>query len=97
MANIQINEISQNYSYNIGSSSFCTVALPITASWGPALIDPKSANRDLKDLLESITWKKFPATQAGVESFISTFRGPAANYRIAKDYSYHTALTLLAN
>ena len=97
MANIQINEISQNYSYNIGSSSFCTVALPITASWGPALIDPKSANRDLKDLLESVTWKKFPATQAGVESFISTFRGPAANYRIAKDYSYHTALTLLAN
>lgn len=97
MANIQINEISQNYSYNIGSSSFCTVALPITASWGPALIDPKSANRDLKDLLESVTWKKFPATQAGVESFISAFRGPAANYRIAKDYSYHTALTLLAN
>lgn len=97
MANIQINEISQNYSYNIGSSSFCTVALPITASWGPALIDPKSANRDLKDLLESVTWKKFPATQAGVESFISTFRGPAANYRIAKDYSYHIALTLLAN
>lgn len=97
MANIQINEISQNYSYNIGSSSFCTVALPITASWGPALIDPKSVNRDLADLLESVTWKKFPATQAGVESFIATFRGPAANYRIAKDYSYHTALTLLAN
>lgn len=97
MANITINEISQNYSYNIGSSSFCTVALPITASWGPALVDPESAGKDIKDLLESIVWKKFPATQAGVESFISTFRGPAANYRIAKDYSYQMALTLLAN
>lgn len=97
MANITINEISQNYSYNIGSSSFCTVALPITASWGPALLDPESTGKDLSTLLESVTWQKFPASQDGVESFISTFRGPAANYRIAKDYSYHMALTLLAN
>lgn len=97
MANITINEISQNYSYNIGSSSFCTVALPITASWGPALLDPESTGKDLTTLLESVTWQKFPASQDGVESFISTFRGPAANYRIAKDYSYHMALTLLAN
>lgn len=97
MANITINEISQNYSYNIGSSSFCTVALPITASWGPALLDPESTGKDLSTLLESVIWQKFPASQDGVESFISTFRGPAANYRIAKDYSYHMALTLLAN
>lgn len=97
MANITINEISQNYSYNIGASSFCTVALPITASWGPALIDPESAGKTINELLEATTWSKFPATQAGVEAFISTFRGPAAGYRIAKDYSYHAALTLLAN
>lgn len=97
MANITINEVSQNYSYNIGSSSFCTVALPITASWGPALLDPVSTGKELSTLLESVSWQKFPATQEGVELFISTFRGPAANYRIAKDYSYHMALTLLAN
>lgn len=97
MANITINEVSQNYSYNIGTSSFCTVALPITASWGPALLDPVSTGKDINTLLESVTWRKFPASQEGVEAFISTYRGPAANYRIAKDYSYQMALTLLAN
>jgi hypothetical protein len=42
MANIVINEISDNYTYNVGDSSFATVALPITACWGPALLAPSS-------------------------------------------------------
>ena len=95
MANITINEISQNYTYNIGTSSFCTVALPITASWGPGFVDPNAAGLDLETVLENVVWQRFPATQAGLESFVSTFRGPAANYRIAKDYSYQMAMTLL--
>ena len=39
MANIVINEISQNYTYNIGNNSFATVALPITSCWGPGFFD----------------------------------------------------------
>ena len=40
MAQITINEISQGYSYNIGTSSYATVALPITSSWGPGYFNP---------------------------------------------------------
>lgn len=95
MAQITINEISQNYTYNIGANSFCTVALPITASWGPGYIDPVASGIDKETVLENTVWQRFPATQAGLESFVSTYRGPAASYRIAKDYSYQMAMTLL--
>lgn len=97
MAQITINEISQNYTFNIGSSSFATVALPITASWGPGFVDPDTLGKDIDGVLEETTWKRFPATQAGLESFISTYRGPAANYRSAKDYSFQMAQTLLTS
>ena len=40
MAQIVINEYSKNYTYNIGATSFATVALPITACWGPGYFDP---------------------------------------------------------
>lgn len=97
MAQIQINEISQNYTFNIGTSAFATVALPITASWGPAFVDPESVGKTVDEVLEDTTWQRFPATQVGLESFVSTFRGPAANYRSAKDYSYQMAMTLLTS
>nr|DAJ50874.1 MAG TPA: tail sheath protein [Caudoviricetes sp.] len=97
MAQITINEVSQNYTYNIGTNSFCTVALPITASWGPAFVDPDTVGEDLDTVLENTVWQRFPATQSGLESFVSTYRGPAANYRIAKDYSYQMAMTLLTS
>lgn len=96
MAQITINEISQNYTFNIGTSSFCTVALPITASWGPAYVDPASAGVDKETILENTVWQRFPATQAGLESFVSTYRGPAASYRIAQDFSYQMAMSLLS-
>lgn len=104
MAQITINEISQNYTYNIGSNSFATVALPITAMWGPAYMDPDTYITDeaIEDgqsktalMLEQTSWLHFPATQAGLESFVSTFRGPASNYKLTKDYSYQMAMTLL--
>lgn len=95
MASITINEISQNYSYNIGTSSFATVALPITSCWGPGCFDPKTLDVDEAEMMESVTWQQFPATQNGLESFVSTYRGPAASYRVAKDYSYQMAMTLL--
>ena len=95
MASITINEISQNYSYNIGTSSFATVALPITSCWGPGCFDPKTLDVDEDEMMESVTWQQFPATQSGLESFVSTYRGPAASYRVAKDYSYQMAMTLL--
>lgn len=95
MAQIIINEVSSNYTYSIGTSSFATVALPITACWGPAFIDPNSSNKTEEELLDETVWQRFPATQAGLESFISTYRGPSANYRLVKDYSYQMAMTLL--
>ena len=99
MAQIIVNPISNNYSINVGNASYCTVALPITACWGPAFKDFKTAGegRTLEDELEDTVWSRFPSTQSGFESFVATYRGPAANYRRAKDYSYQVALTLLAN
>lgn len=104
MAQILINEISQNYTYNIGANSYATVALPITAMWGPAYQDPETTipeeaiedgGSKLDIMLEQTSWYHFPATQAGLESFVSTYRGPESNYRLAKDYSYQMAMTLL--
>lgn len=94
MAQIVINEVSQNYTYNISSASFATVALPITACWGPAFMDPSSIGDDY-DQLESLRWQRFSANQKGMESFVSTYRGPASMYRLANDYSYQMAMTLL--
>lgn len=104
MAKIVINEISQNYTYNIGDTSYATVAIPITASWGEALTleDFDAANvaynttsADIVDKFESVPWKHFPATQEGVEQFVAEYRGPASNYKSAKDYSYQMAMTYL--
>lgn len=97
MANITINEISQNYTYNIGNNSYATIALPITASWGPGFEDPSAAGVAGDEVLESITWSRFPATQAGLESFVSTFRGPSTQYMLHQDYSYQMAMTLLTS
>ena len=97
MAEIIINEISQNYAYNIGNNSYATVALPITACWGPAYQDPATLGVDLDTALEQTTWTRFPATQEGLESFVATYRGAASNYRIAQDYSYQIAMTLMTS
>ena len=104
MADIVINEISQNYSYVIADSSFATVALPITSQWGPGYFEPDTmgiagANRAERKAteLEDTVWQRFPANQAGIEAFVTMYRGPANNYRLAKDYSYQMAMTLLSN
>lgn len=112
MADILINEISQNYSYVIGDNSYCCVALPITASWGPAYLgsklkvnedtgkigpDTDDANSDnyAEQAIEDVVWTRFKANSQGLESFVSTYRGAAANYRLANDYSYQMAVSLL--
>lgn len=103
MAQIVINEISQNYTYAIGTSSYATVAMPITSCWGPGYFDPDSYYGtnlgDCEDphelMLEHTVWQHFPASQQGLEAFVRTYRGPASVYRRAKDYSYQMAITLL--
>lgn len=114
MADILINEISQNYSYVIGDNSYCCVALPITASWGPAytgvelVVDQETgkigavgatAKQTVDDVIaqatEDTVWTRFKANSQGLESFVSTYRGAAANYRLANDYSYQMAVSLL--
>lgn len=102
MANIVINEISDNYTYNIGNNAFATVALPITASWGPAFLDPTSVgltedNAGFTAELDNVKWTQFPATRQGLDAFVSAYRGPSSLYKAHKDYSYQTAITLLTS
>ena len=104
MSQIIINEISNNFTYSIGDNSYATIAMPLTSCWGPGFFDPETVISDTEatelgdklDLeLESVAWQRFEANQQGIESFVSTYRGPASNYRMAKDYSYYMAITLL--
>ena len=100
MAQIVINEISANYMWNIGTSSYATVALPITSQWGPGYFDPAAEygsldSENIEKMLENTVWRRFPATQEGLESFVSTYRGPADCSRLANDNSYQMATTLL--
>ena len=111
MAVITINEISKNYNFAVGTSTYATVALPITSSWGPGYFDPATIVNDCKDIdperdwdaenhsdmLDRTAWNRFPASQAGLESFVATYRSPIANYRQCNDYSYQMALTLLSS
>lgn len=109
MPNITINEISQNYTYNVGANSYATIAIPITAAWGPALTQQDittsgintvaglaSTSKDIMQKFEDVQWLHFPSTPDGMNSFVSTYRGPASNYKSAKDYSYQIAMTYLA-
>lgn len=97
MASITINEISQNYSYAIGTNSYACVAFPITASWGPCLsLADAEDDTPIEDVLEDVKWYRFAATQSGLESFVSTYRGASSVYRLAKDYSYQMAMTLMS-
>lgn len=95
MASITINEVSQTLSYVIGDNSYACVALPITSSWGPGYFDPDTVGKDKAIVLENTVWQRFPANADGLSAFSAAYRGPAANYRLAGDYSYQMALTLL--
>lgn len=95
MAKITINEISQNYLYAVSNASYATVAMPLTSCWGPGYVDPNTVGKTDELVLEETVWQRFPATQAGVESFVATYRGASSNYRLTGDYSYQMAMTLL--
>ena len=106
MPNITINEISQNYAYNVGTNTYATIAIPITASWGPSLkqtdfesaaLTTSATSKQIMELFEDVEWKHFPSSQEGMQAFIATYRGPASNYKSAKDYSYQMAMTYLAS
>ena len=100
---IQVNVISENNAFAVESANYATVALPITACWGPAFtlptaeLDP-SKPEDLEKVanaFENTAWSLFQAGPGGLESFIATYRGPSSNYRSTRDYSYFMALSLL--
>ena len=81
MAKITINEFSDNYTFNVGNNAFATVALPITACWGPAVQLPSTVGLtdDATGFEKSASlnkWQQFPATPQGLEAFISAYRGP---------------------
>lgn len=95
---IQVNVISENTSFNVENSNYCTVALPITACWGPGFTLPTAGDAtgdSIESALENTAWSRFDASPDGLESFIATYRGPSSNYRSTKDYSYFMALSLL--
>ena len=99
---IQVNVISENNAFNVENANYATVALPITACWGPGFslstADPENSNDSINPIesaLENTAWSLFNADSDGLESFISTYRGPSSNYRSTKDYSYFIALSLL--
>ena len=99
---IQVNVISENNAFNVENANYATVALPITACWGPGFslstADPENSNDSINPIesaLENTAWSFFNADSDGLESFISTYRGPSSNYRSTKDYSYFIALSLL--
>ncbi len=99
---INVNVISENKAFTVENANYCTVALPITACWGPGFTLPTADIAEsnnpasaLDDALENTAWSLFPAGSDGLESFIATYRGPSSNYRSTKDYSYFMALTLL--
>lgn len=101
MAKITINEISENYTYSVSTSSFATVALPITSSWGPGWFgdannNPVPSEADQCVMYSNTTWDKFASTRLGLEGFVAAYRGPSTSYQAALDYSYQIALTLLA-
>ena len=94
---INVNVISENTTFTVENANFATVALPITACWGPCFslssADPTAV--DVENALENTAWSLFQAGPDGLEAFIATYRGPSSNYRSAQDYSYFTALSLL--
>lgn len=99
---IQVNVISENNAFTVENANYCTVALPITACWGPGFSlptanvgDTNDAVDPVEDALENSAWSLFNAGPDGLESFIATYRGPSSNYRSTKDYSYFMALSLL--
>ena len=99
---IQVNVISENNAFSVEYAKYCTVALPITACWGPGFTLPTANPSDSDDpsstietALENTAWSLFPAGPDGLESFLATYRGPSSNYRSTKDYSYFMALSLL--
>lgn len=100
---IQVNVISENNAFAVESANYATVALPITACWGPAFtletaeLDPsKPASLEkVANAFENTAWSLFQAGPEGLESFIATYRGPSSNYRSTRDYSYFMALSLL--
>ena len=99
---IQVNVISENNAFTVENANYCTVALPITACWGPGFSLPTADPNNSDDTtdpveaaLENTAWSLFNAGPDGLESFIATYRGPSSNYRSTKDYSYFMALSLL--
>lgn len=99
---INVNVISENKAFTVENANYATVALPITACWGPCFTLPtadpnntEDASTAIEDALENTAWSLFPAGPDGLESFIATYRGPSSNYRSTKDYSYLMAISLL--
>ena len=99
---INVNVISENKAFTVENANYATVALPITACWGPCFTlptaDPNNSDDSVNPIeaaLEDTAWSLFNAGPEGLEAFIAAYRGPSSNYRSTKDYSYYMALSLL--
>ena len=88
MPRITITEHSDTYSFQVRSNQYATVALPITAIWGPAYV--------AGDVDSNPDWIHFEAGYKGTTAFTDTFKGPNT-YLGQREKSYDYALKLLAN
>ena len=77
---IQVNVISENTSFNVENANYCTVALPITACWGPCFTLPtadpnnaEEASKAIEDALENTAWSLFPAGAEGLANRAVSF------------------------
>lgn len=87
MPRINITEHSDTYSFQVKNNNYATIALPITAIWGPAYVaDDDENNPD---------WVHFSAGYQGTTEFVNTFKGPNT-YLGQREKSYDYALKLLA-
>ena len=87
MPRINITEHSDTYSFQVRNNNYATVALPITAIWGPAyLANDEDSNPD---------WVHFSAGYKGTTAFMNTFKGPNP-YLGQREKSFDYAIKLLA-
>jgi len=86
MPAINIYEHSDTYLAQARSQSYATVALPITACWGPCYQEDEDLNP---------MWIRFTAGSRGVTDFMYTFRGHNSSLA-GHDMSYDYALKLLS-
>ena len=82
---IQVNVISENNAFTVENANYCTVALPITACWGPGFSLPTANTANSDDTTDPV--------ETALENTAGVFSVPAQ--RDLNHLSLHTEVLLL--